>query len=193
MASIPYVIEKENGGERSYDIFSRLLKERIIILGEEVNPTTATLITSQMLYLESLDPEAPIYFYINSPGGHVTAGLSIYDTMNYIKCPVYTIGMGLAASMGSFLLSSGEKGHRYALPNTEIMIHQPSGGAQGQETDILITARNIEKTRARLENILAKNTGKSVEQINHDCERDNYMTAEEALEYGLIDEIMYNH
>ncbi len=190
MSLVPYVIEQTSRGERSYDIFSRLLKERIIFLGEEVNDASASIIIAQMLFLESEDPDKDIHFYINSPGGVVTAGLAIYDTMQYIKCDVETICMGMAASMGAFLLSSGTKGKRYALPNAEIMIHQPSGGARGQATDIKIVAENILKTKARLNKILAENTGKPIEQIEIDCERDNYMSAEEALEYGIVDKIV---
>ncbi len=190
MSSMPYVIEQNSRGERSYDIFSRLLKERIIFLGEEVNETTASLVVAQLLYLESEDPNKDIHLYINSPGGMVTAGLAIYDTMNYIKCDVSTICIGLAASMGAFLLSSGAKGKRYALPNAEIMIHQPSGGAKGQATDIQIVAENILKTKERLNKILAENTGKPIDVIAADTERDNYMSAEEAMAYGLIDSVV---
>ena len=190
--SIPYVIEKTSGGERSYDIYSRLLQERIIFLTGEVNDDVASLIVSQLLFLESQDSEKDIHFYINSPGGSVTAGMAIYDTMNFIKCDVSTICMGLAASMGAFLLAGGAKGKRFALPNAEVMIHQPSGGARGQETEIRIVAEQILKTRSRLNEILAANTGKSLEQIAIDTERDNYMNAEEAKAYGLIDEIVTN-
>ncbi|MBQ2320026.1 MAG: ATP-dependent Clp endopeptidase proteolytic subunit ClpP [Lachnospiraceae bacterium] len=190
--SIPYVIEKTSGGERSYDIYSRLLQERIIFLTGEVNDDVASLIVSQLLFLESQDSEKDIHFYINSPGGSVSAGFAIYDTMNYIKCDVSTICMGLAASMGAFLLAGGAKGKRFALPNAEVMIHQPSGGARGQETEIRIVAEQILKTRSRLNEILAANTGKSLEQIAIDTERDNYMNAEEAKAYGLIDEIVTN-
>ena len=190
--SIPYVIEKTSGGERSYDIYSRLLQERIIFLTGEVNDDVASLIVSQLLFLESQDSEKDIHFYINSPGGSVSAGFAIYDTMNYIKCDVSTICMGLAASMGAFLLAGGAKGKRFALPNAEVMIHQPSGGARGQETEIRIVAEQILKTRSRLNEILAANTGKSLEQISIDTERDNYMNAEEAKAYGLIDEIVTN-
>ena len=190
--SIPYVIEKTSGGERSYDIYSRLLQERIIFLTGEVNDDVASLIVSQLLFLESQDSEKDINFYINSPGGSVSAGFAIYDTMNYIKCDVSTICMGLAASMGAFLLAGGAKGKRFALPNAEVMIHQPSGGARGQETEIRIVAEQILKTRSRLNEILAANTGKSLEQIAIDTERDNYMNAEEAKAYGLIDEIVTN-
>ena len=191
MPLIPYVIEQTSrGGERSYDIYSRLLKERIIFLGEEVTDQTASIVVAQMLFLESEDPKKDIQFYINSPGGSVTAGMAIYDTMNYVKCDVSTICIGLAASMGALLLSSGAKGKRYALPNAEIMIHQPSGGARGQATEIKIHAENILKTKDRLNRILADNTGQSVEKVADDTERDNFMDAKEALEYGLIDEII---
>lgn len=190
MSLVPYVIEQTSRGERSYDIYSRLLKDRIIFLGEEVNDVTASLVVAQMLFLESEDPGKDINFYINSPGGSVTAGMAIYDTMNYIKCDVSTICIGMAASMGAFLLSGGAKGKRFALPNSEIMIHQPSGGAKGQATDIKIVADNIIKTRKKLNEILAKNTGKPLEVIEVDTERDNYMTAEDARDYGLIDDIL---
>lgn len=194
MALIPYVIEQTSrGGERSYDIYSRLLRERIIFLGDEVNDAVASVIVAQMLFLESEDPGKDINLYINSPGGSVTAGMAIYDTMNYVKCDVSTICMGLAASMGAFLLSSGAKGKRFALPNAEIMIHQPSGGAKGQATEIQIAAENILKTKKKLNEILAANTGQSVEKIAEDTERDNFMSANEALEYGLIDRILVNH
>ncbi len=189
MSLVPYVIEQTSRGERSYDIYSRLLKERIIFLGEEVNDVTASLIVAQMLFLESEDPGKDISFYINSPGGSVTAGMAIYDTMNYIKCDVSTICIGMAASMGAFLLAGGTKGKRFALPNAEVMIHQPSGGARGQATDIKIVADNIIKTRKKLNEILAKNTGKPLEVIEVDTERDHYMSAEEAKEYGIIDGI----
>ncbi|WP_429150639.1 ATP-dependent Clp endopeptidase proteolytic subunit ClpP [Anaerotaenia torta] len=189
MSLVPYVIEQTSRGERSYDIYSRLLKERIIFLGEEVNDVTASLIVAQMLFLESEDPGKDISFYINSPGGSVTAGMAIYDTMNYIKCDVSTICIGMAASMGAFLLAGGTKGKRFALPNAEVMIHQPSGGARGQATDIKIVADNIIKTRKKLNEILAKNTGKPLEVIEVDTERDYYMSAEEAKEYGIIDGI----
>ena len=192
MASMPYVIEQNSRGERSYDIFSRLLKDRIIYLGEEVNETTAGLIVAQLLFLESEDPNKDIHLYINSPGGMVTAGFAIYDTMQYIKCDVSTICVGLAASMGAFLWAGGAKGKRLALPNAEIMIHQPSGGAKGQATEIEIAAENILKTKKRLNEIIAANTGKSVEQVALDTERDHYLSAEEALEYGLIDRIITN-
>lgn len=190
MSLVPYVIEQTSRGERSYDIYSRLLKERIIFLGEEVNETTAQLIVAQLLFLESEDPNKDISLYINSPGGVVTAGMAIYDTMNYIKCDVSTICIGLAASMGAFLLAGGAKGKRYALPNAEIMIHQPSGGAKGQATDIKIVADNILKTKRKLNQILADNTGKPIDVIEVDTERDNYMSAQEAMEYGLIDSII---
>ena len=191
MSLVPYVVEQTSRGERSYDIFSRLLNDRIIMLSEEVNDTTASLIVAQLLYLEAQDPDKDIQFYINSPGGSVTAGLAIYDTMQYIKPDVSPICVGLAASMGAFLLSSGAKGKRIALPNAEIMIHQPSGGSQGQCTDIQIQAEQILKIKKRLNKILAENAGKSVETIEADCERDHFMTAEEAKEYGLIDQVIY--
>lgn len=190
MALVPYVVEQTNRGERSYDIFSRLLNDRIIVLSDEVNDATASLVVAQLLYLEAQDPEKDISLYINSLGGSVTAGFAIYDTMQYIKCDVSTICMGMAASMGAFLLSAGAKGKRYALPNSDIMIHQPSGGAQGQATEIEITAKHILKTKAKLNKILAENTGKPVEVIAQDTERDNFMSAEEALEYGLIDKVI---
>lgn len=190
--SIPYVIEKTSGGERSYDIYSRLLQDRIIMLSGEVNDDIASLVVSQLLFLESQDPTKDISLYINSPGGVVSAGLAIYDTMNYVKCDVSTICMGMAASMGAFLLTGGAKGKRLALPNAEIMIHQPSGGAKGQETEIRIVAEQILKTRQRLNEILAQNTGQPLDVIAADTERDNYMTAQEAKEYGLIDEIVTN-
>ena len=190
MSLVPYVIEQTSRGERSYDIYSRLLKERIIFLGEEVNETTGSLVVAQLLFLESEDPDKDISLYINSPGGSVTAGMAIYDTMNYIKCDVSTMCMGMAASMGAFLLAGGAKGKRYALPNSEIMIHQPSGGAKGQATEIRIVAENILKIKERLNRILSENTGKPIEQIEIDTERDNYMTAEEAQEYGIIDSII---
>ena len=188
--SIPYVIEKTSSGERSYDIYSRLLQDRIIFLSNEVNDDIASLIVSQLLFLESQDPGKDISLYINSPGGSVTAGMAIYDTMQYIKCDIETICIGMAASMGAFLLSGGAKGKRLALPNAEIMIHQPSGGARGQETEIRIVAENILKTRNKLNQILAANTGKSVEEISRDTERDNYMSAQEAVAYGLIDSVV---
>ena len=191
MALVPYVIEQTSrGGERSYDIYSRLLKERIIFLADEVNVQTASLVVAQLLFLESEDPNKDIQLYINSPGGSVTAGMAIYDTMNYIKCDVSTICIGMAASMGAFLLSSGAKGKRLALPNAEVMIHQPSGGAKGQATEIQIVAENILKTKKKLNQILAANTGQTVEKIAEDTERDNFMSAEEAKAYGLIDEIV---
>lgn len=190
MSLVPYVIEQTSRGERNYDIYSRLLKDRIIFLGEEVNETTASLVVAQLLFLESEDPGKDIQLYINSPGGMVTAGLAIYDTMQYIKCDVSTICIGLAASMGAFLLAGGTKGKRYALPNAEIMIHQPSGGAKGQATEIEIAAENILKTKKRLNEILAANTGKSYETIAADTERDHYMSAQEAADYGLIDGVI---
>ena len=193
MSLVPYVIEQTSRGERSYDIYSRLLKERIIFLGEEVNDTSASIIVAQLLFLEAEDPSKDIHLYINSPGGSVSAGFAIYDTMNYIKCDVATICIGMAASMGAFLLSGGTKGKRFALPNSEIMIHQPSGGARGQATEIQIVAENILKTKKKLNEILAANTGRSYEEIARDTERDNYMTAQEAKEYGLIDEILAHH
>ena len=190
MSFVPYVIEQNSRGERSYDIYSRLLKDRIIFLGEEVTDVSANLVVAQMLFLEAEDPGKDIHFYINSPGGSVSAGFAIYDTMQYIKCDVSTICIGMAASMGAFLISGGTKGKRLALPNAEIMIHQPSGGARGQETEIRIVAENILKTRNKLNEILAANTGKSVEEISRDTERDNYMTAKEAVAYGLIDSVV---
>ena len=190
MSFVPYVIEQNSRGERSYDIYSRLLKDRIIFLGEEVTDVSANLVVAQMLFLEAEDPGKDIHFYINSPVGSVSAGFAIYDTMQYIKCDVSTICIGMAASMGAFLLSGGAKGKRLALPNAEIMIHQPSGGARGQETEIRIVAENILKTRNKLNEILAANTGKSVEEISRDTERDNYMTAQEAVAYGLIDSVV---
>ena len=193
MSLVPYVIEQTSRGERSYDIYSRLLKERIIFLGEDVNDVSASLIVAQLLFLESEDPGKDINLYINSPGGSVTAGFAIYDTMNYIKCDVSTICIGMAASMGAFLLSGGAKGKRFALPNSQIMIHQPSGGAQGQATEIQIVAENILKTKRKINEILAANTGKPIEVIERDTERDYYMTAAEAKEYGLIDHILTNH
>ena len=193
MSVIPYVIEQTSRGERSYDIYSRLLKERIIFLGEEVTDASASVIIAQLLFLEGEDPEKDIHLYINSPGGSVSAGLAIYDTMQYIKCDVSTICIGMAASMGSFLLSGGKKGKRYALPNAEIMIHQPLGGAQGQATEIQIAAEHILKTRQRLNTILAENTGQSLEKIQADTERDNFMSAQEAKEYGLVDEVITSH
>ena len=193
MSVIPYVIEQTSRGERSYDIYSRLLKERIIFLGEEVTDASASVIIAQLLFLEGEDPEKDIHLYINSPGGSVSAGLAIYDTMQYIKCDVSTICIGMAASMGSFLLSGGKKGKRYALPNAEIMIHQPLGGAQGQATEIQIAAEHILKTRQKLNTILAENTGQSLEKIQADTERDNFMSAQEAKEYGLVDEVIAIH
>ncbi|MCI8532888.1 MAG: ATP-dependent Clp endopeptidase proteolytic subunit ClpP [Lachnospiraceae bacterium] len=193
MALIPYVIEQTSRGERSYDIYSRLLKERIIFLGEEVNETTASLVVAQLLFLESEDPGKDINLYINSPGGSVTAGMAIFDTMNYIKCDVSTICIGMAASMGAFLLAGGTKGKRFALPNSEIMIHQPLGGAKGQATEIEIAAKHILRTREKLNGILAERTGQPLEVIQQDTERDNYMTADEAMAYGLIDQIMARH
>ncbi len=192
MSLVPYVIEQTSRGERNYDIYSRLLKERIIFLGEEVNETTASLVVAQLLFLESEDPGKDIHLYINSPGGSVTAGMAIYDTMNYIKCDVSTICMGMAASMGAFLLSGGTKGKRLALPNAEIMIHQPLGGAKGQATEIQIVAEHILQTKRKLNEILAANTGKPIEVIEKDTDRDNYMTAQQALEYGLIDRVISN-
>ena len=192
MSLVPYVIEQTSRGERSYDIYSRLLKDRIIFLGEEVNETTASLVVAQLLFLEAEDPGKDIHLYINSPGGMVTAGLAIYDTMQYIKCDVSTICIGLAASMGAFLLAGGAKGKRYALPNAEIMIHQPSGGARGQATEIQIAAENILKTKKKLNEILAANTGKPYEVVAADTERDYYMSAEEAVAYGLVDSVITN-
>ena len=191
MSLVPYVVEQTSRGERSYDIFSRLLNDRIVLLSEEVNDTTASLIVAQLLYLEAQDPDKDIKFYINSPGGSVSAGLAIYDTMQYIKPDVSTICIGMAASMGAFLLSSGAKGKRIALPNAEIMIHQPSGGSQGQATDIQIQAAHILKIKKKLNAILAENTGKPVETIAADCERDYFMSAEEARDYGLIDKVIF--
>ena len=192
MSLVPYVLESTSRGERTYDIYSRLLKERIIFLGEEINEVTASLTVAQLLFLESEDPGKDIQLYINSPGGSVTAGLAIYDTMQYIKCDVSTICIGMAASMGAFLLAGGARGKRFALPNAEIMIHQPSGGAQGQATDINIAAEHILKIRRRLNEILAENTGKPLETIERDTERDNFMSADEAVEYGLIDSVIKN-
>ncbi len=190
MASMPYVVEQTSKGERSYDIYSRLLKDRIIFLGEEVNETTASLVVAQLLFLEAEDPEKDIQLYINSPGGVITSGMAIYDTMQYIKCDVSTICIGMAASMGAFLLAGGTKGKRFALPNAEIMIHQPSGGSQGQATEIDIAAKHILRMRERLNHIMAENTGKDYETIAADTERDNWKTAQEAKEYGLIDEVI---
>ena len=193
MSFIPYVVEQTNRGERSYDIFSRLLNDRIIFLSEEVNDTTASLIVAQMLYLEAQDPDKDIQFYINSPGGSVTAGMAIYDTMQYIKCDVATICVGMAASMGAFLLSAGTKGKRLALPNAEIMIHQPSAGTQGQITDMAIHMKRLETIKERMNRILAENTGKSIEEVTAACERDNFMTAEEAMNFGIIDRVIEHH
>ena len=193
MSLVPYVIEQTSRGERSYDIYSRLLKERIIFLGEEVNDVSASVIVAQLLFLEADDPDKDIQLYINSPGGSVTAGMAIYDTMHYIKCDVSTVCIGMAASMGAFLLSGGAKGKRFALPNAEIMIHQPLGGAQGQATEIQIAAEHILRTRKTLNSILAANTGKPLEVIQADTERDNFMSAAEAKEYGLIDEVIASH
>ena len=193
MSLVPYVLESTSRGARTYDIYSRLLKDRIIFLGEEVNDVTASLVVAQLLFLEAEDPNKDISLYINSPGGSVTAGMAIYDTMNYIKCDVSTICLGMAASMGAFLLSGGTKGKRYALPNAEVMIHQPSGGARGQATEIQIVAENILRTKKKLNEILAANTGQPYDVIVRDTERDNYMTAEQAKEYGLIDCVITNH
>ncbi len=193
MSLVPYVIEQTSRGERSYDIYSRLLKERIIFLGEEVSDVSASVIVAQMLFLEADDPEKDIQLYINSPGGSVTAGMAIYDTMQYIKCDVSTVCIGMAASMGAFLLAGGKKGKRFALPNAEIMIHQPSGGAQGQATEIQIAAEHILRTKQKLNEILAANTGQALETIKADTERDNFMSADEAKAYGLIDEILVSH
>ena len=193
MPMIPYVVEQTSRGERSYDIFSRLLNDRIIFLSEEVNDATASLIVAQMLYLEAQDPNKDIQFYINSPGGSVTAGMDIYDTMQYIKCDVATITIGMAASMGAFLLSAGTKGKRMALPNAEIMIHQPSAGTQGQITDMAIHLKRLQVIKERMNKIMADNTGRSIEEVTAACERDNFMSAEEALEFGLIDKVIYNH
>ena len=192
MSLVPYVVEQTNRGERSYDIFSRLLNDRIIFLGEEVNATTAGLVVAQLLYLEAQDPDKDIQLYINSPGGSVTDGMAIYDTMQYIKCDVSTICMGMGASMAAFLLSSGAKGKRLALPNAEIMIHQPSAGTKGQITDMAIHLRRLEIIKRRMNSILADNTGQSIETVTADCERDNFMTAEEAKEYGIIDKVIYS-
>ena len=190
MSLVPYVVEQTNRGERSYDIFSRLLNDRIVFLGEEVNATTASLVVAQLLYLEAQDPDKDIQFYINSPGGSVTDGMAIYDTMQYIKCDVSTICVGMAASMGAFLLSSGAKGKRFALPNAEIMIHQPSAGTQGQITDMAIHLKRLETIKKRMNRILAENTGRPVEEVTAACERDNFMSADEAKEFGLIDKII---
>ena len=193
MSFIPYVVEQTSRGERSFDIFSRLLNDRIIFLSEEVNDTTASLVVAQLLYLEAQDPDKDIQFYINSPGGSVTAGMAIYDTMQYIKCDVATICVGMAASMGAFLLSAGTKGKRMALPNAEIMIHQPSAGTQGQITDMAIHMKRLQTIKERMNRILAENTGKSVEEVTAACERDNFMTADEALEFGLVDRVLAHH
>ena len=193
MALIPYVVEQTSRGERSYDIFSRLLNDRIIFLSEEVNDTTASLIVAQLLYLEAQDPDKDIQFYINSPGGSVTAGMAIYDTMQYIKCDVATICVGMAASMGAFLLSAGTKGKRMALPNAEIMIHQPSAGTQGQITDMAIHLKRLQVIKERMNKIMAENTGRSIEEVTAACERDNFMSAEEALAFGLIDKVIDHH
>lgn len=189
---IPTVIDKTPSGERAYDIYSRLLEDRVIFLGEGIDSAVANTVIAQLLFLEKQDPKAPITMYVNSPGGHVTAGLAIYDTMQYVKCPVITVAMGLAASMGSIILAGGEKGKRYALPHAEIMIHQPLGGAEGQATDIMLAAKHIEKTGNILYGILAKHTGQKIEKVKDDCDRDNFMSAEEALKYGLIDKIIKN-
>ena len=193
MALIPYVVEQTSRGERSYDIFSRLLNDRIIFLSEEVNDATASLIVAQLLYLEAQDPDKDIQFYINSPGGSVTAGMAIFDTMRYIKCDVATICVGMAASMGAFLLSAGTKGKRIALPNAQIMIHQPSAGTQGQVTDMAIHLRRLETIKARMNKILAENTGRSIEEVTAACERDNFMSADEALAFGIIDRVLEHH
>ncbi|HIY72796.1 ATP-dependent Clp protease proteolytic subunit [Intestinimonas butyriciproducens] len=187
---VPYVVEQTNRGERSYDIFSRLLNDRIVFLGEEVNATTASLVVAQLLYLEAQDPDKDIQFYINSPGGSVTDGMAIYDTMQYVKCDVSTICIGMAASMGAFLLSSGAKGKRFALPNAEIMIHQPSAGTQGQITDMAIHLKRLEIIKKRMNHILSENTGKPIEVVTADCERDNFMSADEAVSYGIIDKVI---
>ncbi len=193
MSLVPYVVEQTSRGERSYDIFSRLLNDRIIFLSEEVNDTTASLIVAQLLYLEAQDPDKDIQFYINSPGGSVTAGMAIYDTMQYIKCDVATICVGMAASMGAFLLAAGTKGKRMALPNAEIMIHQPSAGTQGQITDMAIHMKRLQTIKDRMNRILAENTGKPLEELTAACERDNFMTAQEALEFGLVDKVLDRH
>ena len=193
MPMIPYVVEQTSRGERSYDIFSRLLNDRIIFLSEEVNDATASLIVAQMLYLEAQDPDKDIQFYINSPGGSVTAGMAIYDTMQYIKCDLATITIGMAASMGAFLLSAGTKGKRMALPNAEIMIHQPSAGTQGQITDMAIHLKRLQVIKERMNKIMAENTGRTVEEVTAACERDNFMRAEEALAFGLIDKVIDHH
>ena len=193
MSLIPYVIEQTSRGERSYDIYSRLLKERIVFLGEEVNSTSASIVVAQLLFLEAEDPNKDIHMYINSPGGEITSGMAIYDTMHYIKCDVSTICIGMAASMGAFLLAGGQKGKRYILPNAEVMIHQPLGGAKGQASDIEIAAKNIIRTKEKLNKILSENTGKSYEQVCKDTDRDNWMSAKEAVEYGLVDSVIENH
>ena len=193
MPLVPYVVEQTSRGERSYDIFSRLLNDRIIFLSEEVNDATASLIVAQLLYLEAQDPDKDIQFYINSPGGSVTAGMAIFDTMQYIKCDVATICVGMAASMGAFLLSAGTKGKRMALPNAEIMIHQPSAGTQGQITDMAIHMKRLQTIKERMNRIMAENTGKSVEEVTAACERDNFMTAEEAMAFGLVDRVLEHH
>ena len=193
MALVPYVVEQTSRGERSYDIFSRLLNDRIIFLSEEVNDATASLVVAQLLYLEAQDPDKDIQFYINSPGGSVTAGMAIYDTMRYIKCDVATICVGMAASMGAFLLSAGTKGKRMALPNAEIMIHQPSAGTQGQITDMAIHLKRLQVIKERMNRIMAENTGNSIEVVTEACERDNFMSAEEALQFGLIDRVLEHH
>ena len=193
MSFIPYVVEQTSRGERSFDIFSRLLNDRIIFLSEEVNDTTASLIVAQLLYLEAQDPDKDVQFYINSPGGSVTAGMAIYDTMKYIKCDVATICVGMAASMGAFLLSAGTKGKRLALPNAEIMIHQPSAGTQGQITDMAIHMKRLQTIKERMNHIMAENTGRSIEEVTAACERDNFMTAEEALAFGLVDRVLDHH
>ena len=193
MALVPYVVEQTSRGERSYDIFSRLLNDRIIFLSEDVNDTTASLIVAQLLYLEAQDPDKDIQFYINSPGGSVTAGMAIYDTMQYIKCDVATITIGMAASMGAFLLSAGTKGKRMALPNAEIMIHQPSAGTQGQITDMAIHLKRLQVIKERMNKVMAENTGRSIEEVTAACERDNFMSAEEALAFGLIDKVIDHH
>ena len=193
MSLVPYVVEQTARGERSYDIFSRLLNDRIIVLSEDVNSSSASVIVAQLLYLEGQDPEKDIYFYINSPGGSISDGMAIHDTMNYIKCDVSTICVGMAASMGAFLLASGTKGKRFALPNAEIMIHQPSAGTQGQITDMAIHLKRLEIIKKRMNKILSENTGKSVETVTADCERDNFMTADEAVAYGLIDKVFDKH
>ena len=190
---VPYVIEQTSKGERSYDIYSRLLKDRIIFLGDEVNDDTASIVVAQLLFLEAEDPEKDIPLYINSPGGSVTAGMAIYDTMHYIKCDVSTVCIGMAASMGAFLLAGGQKGKRYILPNAEVMIHQPLGGAKGQASDIEIAAKNIIRTKEKLNKILSENTGKSYDQVCKDTDRDNWMSAKEAVEYGLVDSVIENH